>query len=155
MGRTSLLCIGAPPTSWTEFSKAQSPLICPWNKPRSSTWSQSQNREGDRVDDPGFNSCPCQRRDRIGRRFAGSAGSPVLATFQYRKRIIELRYAGDSCQQHGRCHGRNEPMRRRDFIKVVSSGILTWPLAARGQQSGKTWRVGFIAHRYESFYDGL
>jgi putative tryptophan/tyrosine transport system substrate-binding protein len=46
-------------------------------------------------------------------------------------------------------------MRRRDFIKVVSGGILTWPLAARGQQSGKTWRVGFIAHRYESFYDGL
>ena len=46
-------------------------------------------------------------------------------------------------------------MRRRDFIKVVSAGILAWPLAARGQQSGKTWRLGFIAHRYESFYDGL
>ena len=46
-------------------------------------------------------------------------------------------------------------MRRRDFIKVVSAGILAWPRAARGQQSGKTWRVGFIAHRYESFYDGL
>src|SRR5215471_8737743 len=45
-------------------------------------------------------------------------------------------------------------MRRRDFIKVVSGGILIWPLAARGQQSSKTWRVGFIAHRYESFYDG-
>src|SRR6266436_4100153 len=53
------------------------------------------------------------------------------------------------------CHGRNEPMRRRDFIKVVSAGILAWPLAARGQQSGKTWRLGFIAHRYESFYEGL
>ena len=46
-------------------------------------------------------------------------------------------------------------MRRRDFIKVVSAGILAWPLAARGQQSGKTWRLGFIAHRYESFYEGL
>jgi putative ABC transport system substrate-binding protein len=46
-------------------------------------------------------------------------------------------------------------MRRRDFMKVVSAGILAWPLAARGQQSGKTWRLGFIAHRYESFYDGL
>jgi putative tryptophan/tyrosine transport system substrate-binding protein len=46
-------------------------------------------------------------------------------------------------------------MRRRDFIKVVSAGILAWPLAARGQQSGKTWRLGFIAHRHESFYDGL
>jgi hypothetical protein len=31
-----LLCIGAPHTSWTGFSKAQSPLIYPWNKPRSS-----------------------------------------------------------------------------------------------------------------------
>src|SRR5262252_75654 len=46
-------------------------------------------------------------------------------------------------------------MRRRDFIKVGSAGILAWPLAARGQQSGKTWRLGFIAHRYESFYEGL
>ena len=46
-------------------------------------------------------------------------------------------------------------MRRRDFIKVVSAGILAWPLAARGEQSAKTWRLGFIAHRHESFYDGL
>src|SRR5215468_1140578 len=46
-------------------------------------------------------------------------------------------------------------MRRRDFIKLVSAGILVWPLAARGQQSSKTWRLGFIAHRHESFYDGL
>jgi putative ABC transport system substrate-binding protein len=46
-------------------------------------------------------------------------------------------------------------MRRRDFIGVMAGGIVTWPLAAVGQQSGKTWRIGFIAHRYESFYDGL
>jgi putative tryptophan/tyrosine transport system substrate-binding protein len=25
-------------------------------------------------------------------------------------------------------------MRRRDFIKVVASSAITWPLAARGQQ---------------------
>jgi putative tryptophan/tyrosine transport system substrate-binding protein len=45
-------------------------------------------------------------------------------------------------------------MRRREFI-LVFGGVVTWPLAARGQQSGKIWRAGFIAHRYESFYDGL
>jgi putative ABC transport system substrate-binding protein len=46
-------------------------------------------------------------------------------------------------------------MRRRDFIRVISGGIMALPLAARGQPSGKTWRLGFIAHRYENFYDGL
>jgi hypothetical protein len=30
-----------------------------------------------------------------------------------------------------------------------------WPLVARAQPSGKIWRIGFIAHRYEEFYDPL
>jgi putative ABC transport system substrate-binding protein len=45
-------------------------------------------------------------------------------------------------------------MRRRDFIARIGAGA-AFPLVARAQSSGKTWRIGFIAHRYEKFYDPL
>jgi putative ABC transport system substrate-binding protein len=45
-------------------------------------------------------------------------------------------------------------MKRRVFLTVLA-GTAAWPLVARGQQSGKIWRIGFIAHRYEKFYDPL
>jgi hypothetical protein len=35
-------------------------------------------------------------------------------------------------------------MRRRDFIKVIGSGAVAWPLLARAQQAGKTYQVGFL-----------
>jgi len=46
-------------------------------------------------------------------------------------------------------------MRRRDLVVLVSSGIAGGALGARAQDAGKTWRMGFLAHGYETFYAEL
>jgi len=47
-------------------------------------------------------------------------------------------------------------MRRRHFIALVLGSILAAaPSTPFAQQAGKTWHVGFLAHRYEKFYDPL
>ena len=51
-------------------------------------------------------------------------------------------------------------MQRRDFIKVVASSVVTWPLAARAQQLAMPV-IGFLnttsadAYRLRAFHQGL
>jgi putative tryptophan/tyrosine transport system substrate-binding protein len=46
-------------------------------------------------------------------------------------------------------------MRRREFVAGAVSVLLVWPLQVLAQQPVRIWRIGFIAHRYEKFYDPL
>jgi putative tryptophan/tyrosine transport system substrate-binding protein len=46
-------------------------------------------------------------------------------------------------------------MRRREFICLATATVAALPVRARAEASGKVWRMGFLAHGYENFYDAL
>jgi putative tryptophan/tyrosine transport system substrate-binding protein len=46
-------------------------------------------------------------------------------------------------------------MRRRQFLAVTAGSLIALPSRSRAQQPSRVWRIGFIAHRYEKFYDPL
>ena len=46
-------------------------------------------------------------------------------------------------------------MNRRQFIVLVVAGLAILPLGAQARQSDKVWRIGFIAHKQERFYESL
>lgn len=46
-------------------------------------------------------------------------------------------------------------MKRRDLLGLLGGLALSRPRVARAQESGKIWRMGFLAQGYEKFYDAL
>ena len=46
-------------------------------------------------------------------------------------------------------------MKRRDLLGLLGGLALSRPLAVKAEESGKVWRMGFLAQGYEKFYDAL
>lgn len=46
-------------------------------------------------------------------------------------------------------------MRRREFIVIIATGAVAWPIATRAQQAGRKWHIGFLGAASASKYARL